>query len=572
MKPESGTRRNRPATRGAVRKHAAGLFALVLLAGLLGLVQSQVRAAEGAEALDYQPFVVERLSAAAQVSPIVHPPTDGSCRSCHGDSDAAIVFPSGEILAVAIDLAAFDASVHGVSSAAGTGAPVGCNGCHPPATYQFPHPPVEEPDLRAYMLARSETCVGCHDPHLTAHPGPEWSGGYDPALSTSDKNVVCTDCHGDHQVQPAAAWQQPAATTVCAACHTAAGIDLTDPNRLFQHVEAGLFRQRQVSTDFCMGCHGPPDRTMTFPNGDQLSISIDGEGLHASVHGASNTWQALDCTDCHQNYTYPHPPLEANSARDYTIDRQSLCARCHETQDEGHQDGVHALALAEGNPDAATCVDCHGAHNTAVPDEPRSRIALTCRECHSTIFDEYATSVHGESLLTEENPDVPTCIECHGVHDINDPTTALFRNRSPELCATCHADREMMTHYDLSVDVFETYVDDFHGTTVTIFQTDDPNTPTNKAVCYDCHGVHAIGDPQDPEAGIKENLLVTCQQCHPDATANFSDAWTGHHRPSLRDNPLMFLVNIFYAVVIPSTVAFLGFLVATDIYRKARGR
>ena len=37
---------------------------------------------------------------------------------------------------------------------------------------------------------------------------------------------------------------------------------------------------------------------------------------------------------------------------------------------------------------------------------------------------------------------------------------------SPELCASCHADEELMAPYDISTDVFETYVDDFHGTTV----------------------------------------------------------------------------------------------------------
>ncbi len=56
------------------------------------------------------------------------------------------------------------------------------------------------------------------------------------------------------------------------------------------------------------------------------------------------------------------------------------------------------------------------------------------------------------------------------------------------------------------------------------------------------------------------------------ATANFSNSWTGHHNPSLRDNPLMFLVMIFYAMVIPGTVLFLSFLVGTDIYRQVRGR
>jgi predicted CXXCH cytochrome family protein len=204
------------------------------------------------------------------------------------------------------------------------------------------------------------------------------------------------------------------------------------------------------------------------------------------------------------------------------------------------------------------------AHNTSVPDQPRSRIVQTCRNCHSAIFDDYAVSVHGVALLTEENPDVPTCIECHGVHNINAPTTALFRNRSPELCASCHADREMMTHYDVSIDVFETYVDDFHGTTVNIFQSNDPNTPTNKAVFYDFHGVHAIMAVDDPNSGIKENLLVTCSSAIP-TPRPAGDSWTGH-LPSLRqpaDVPGDHLT-------LSSSVyrRFFGFLVATDIYRK----
>lgn len=549
------------------------LILIAVMAAVSVLVRSESTRAEDAAAYRTLTAAAAPLPAPAryaQTQPDAHPPTSAStsCRSCHGDTDAEVVFPSGESVPVQVDLAALDASAHGPANDVF----IGCDGCHTGADYRFPHPPVEAFDWRAFEIEQSETCVRCHSPHLTAHPGPEWSGGYDPGASESGMSVVCTDCHGDHMVQTVEAWQLPAATTVCADCHANAGVDLTDPGPLSQHIEAGLFAQRQLNNDFCMGCHGPPDRTMTFPNGDIVSISIDGEGLHASVHGAGNSWQELACTDCHENYDYPHPPLQVESARIYTIQQSELCARCHETQHEGQMESSHAEALAAGNLDAATCVDCHGAHDTPVPSEPRSRISETCQQCHSVIFEEYAESVHGAALLAEDNPDVPTCIECHGVHKVGDPTTALFRNRSPELCAACHADVDMMNKYDISVDVFETYVDDFHGTTVAIFQTDDPNTPTDKAVCFDCHGVHNIKRVDDPNSGIKENLLVTCQQCHPDATANFSDSWTGHHRPSLRDNPLMLLVAVFYGMVIPGTVVFLLFLVGTDIYRQAKGR
>jgi hypothetical protein len=81
-----------------------------------------------------------------------------------------------------------------------------------------------------------------------------------------------------------------------------------------------------------------------------------------------------------------------------------------------------------------------------------------------------------------------------------------------------------MGQYDISTDVFNTYVADFHGTTVTLFdhqgfEDEDPLFRTNMAVCSDCHGVHNIMATDDPHAGIaiKENLLITCQECHPDA-------------------------------------------------------
>jgi predicted CXXCH cytochrome family protein len=180
--------------------------------------------------------------------------------------------------------------------------------------------------------------------------------------------------------------------------------------------------------------------------------------------------------------------------------------------------------------------------------------------------------VHGEALLEEDNPDVAVCTDCHGVHHIPDPGLAAFRVNSPRLCGECHADEQLMQQYDISTEVFETYVADFHGTTVTLFDVQDPDAETNKAVCYDCHGVHDIRSPDDPHAGIKQNILDTCQQCHPDATTNFPDSWLSHYRPSLEHHPAVFLVELFYRIVIPATVGLLLFLVGTDVYRRTRRR
>jgi hypothetical protein len=65
-----------------------------------------------------------------------------------------------------------------------------------------------------------------------------------------------------------------------------------------------------------------------------------------------------------------------------------------------------------------------------------------------------------------------------------------------------------MSQYDISTDVFDTYVADFHGTTVTLFEKQTPDHETNKAVCYDCHGVHNILPSTDENSSvIKANLI-----------------------------------------------------------------
>jgi predicted CXXCH cytochrome family protein len=201
-------------------------------------------------------------------------------------------------------------------------------------------------------------------------------------------------------------------------------------------------------------------------------------------------------------------------------------------------------------------------------------IPQTCARCHSTIYDQYKESVHGQALTDFQNPDVPTCIDCHGVHNIQNPTTTTFRNTSTEICAKCHTDPARMSKYNISTRVLDTYVSDFHGTTVTLFQKESPGQVTNKPVCFDCHGIHNIARPDDPQKGlkIKQNLLVTCQKCHPDASTNFPDAWLSHYVPSPEKNPLVYYVNLFYRFFIPTVVGGMVVFVASDFGRRVFNR
>lgn len=325
-----------------------------------------------------------------------------------------------------------------------------------------------------------------------------------------------------------------------------------------------------VDNEYCYGCHGEPDQQITLPSGEILYLTVERSLYDSSVHGRTG----YACVQCHREIReYPHPELDAQTRREVSLSMYPACAHCHNDKYVQTMDSVHEQALESGNPNAAVCTDCHGAHNVSDPTTFRSQIPKTCERCHSEIYNLYAESVHGAALTEENNLDVPTCIDCHGVHNVEGPANTPFRLNSPLVCARCHTDETMMAKYGLSTDVLNTYVADFHGSTVTLFQQTAEGQETNKPVCVDCHSVHDIRKTDDPQSTvIKENLLDTCQRCHPDATTNFSAAWLSHYRPSPQHYPVVYYVDLFYKLFIPGVLGFMALFVVSDIGRRVYNR
>jgi hypothetical protein len=324
----------------------------------------------------------------------------------------------------------------------------------------------------------------------------------------------------------------------------------------------------------CLSCHGQAGLTKKLPSGEVLSLTVDQDHFSSSVH------KGLNCTDCHQNITSsPHAAMNVKSLRDLTMQLYVVCQKCHAEQYSKTLDSVHQKALTNGNINAAVCTDCHNPHTQAqITDQATGKILpdahvwipTVCARCHSAIYDQYKSSVHGSALIGNGNPDVPTCIDCHGVHNIPNPTTSTFRVNSPLLCSKCHTDASIMNKYGISTRVLNTYVADFHGTTVTLFEKTSPDQVTNKPVCFDCHGVHNIKKVDDPVYGLamKQNLLSACQRCHPNATANFPDAWMSHYIPSPTHDSLVYYVNLFYKFFIPTVIGGMLVFVISDIVRR----
>jgi predicted CXXCH cytochrome family protein len=323
---------------------------------------------------------------------------------------------------------------------------------------------------------------------------------------------------------------------------------------------------KNEDAEVCLSCHGDRQMAVGLPSGESRSLFVDKPAFARSVHGGK-----LGCTDCHSDITeVPHASKPFRTKREFTIAYYEACKRCHFANYSKTLDSVHFASIARGDKMAPTCVDCHGAHDVTPPNRPRSRISQTCASCHSGVSATYAKSVHGRALVEEVNADVPTCTDCHRSHDIAGPHAPGWRIKSPELCASCHANAKMMAKYKLSTNVMQTYLADFHGMTASL-QKNEGGTPEGGrvvALCIDCHGVHDITKTRGPESAVmKANLVRTCQKCHEGAGPNFSAAWMSHYEPTLQKAPLVYAVRIGYLILIPFMIGGLVLQILLHLWR-----
>jgi hypothetical protein len=325
----------------------------------------------------------------------------------------------------------------------------------------------------------------------------------------------------------------------------------------------------QLSTADCLGCHGIMGMQINLPSGETFRLYIDPGRYASSLHAD------LDCIECHPTITqFPHPPLEADTRREYTLNHYQACVDCHPEALEATGEGSHQLALAAGDVEAAVCSDCHTAHYVQPPDDPVSRSARMCQSCHLDAFDLYRHSIHGEPLLGKANPDVPSCTGCHGAHAVRGPTFFPdYRIDIYNTCGNCHDNPAVADKYGMNSDVYFTYVHDVHGSTAILIKPGARRPPIDTPVCVDCHGVHDILPPSDPASLMSDqNRLNTCRRCHPQATPNFANAYLGHQVPSPERTPFVFIVGVFYLIVIPTVLASMVLFNLTDVRRRLADR
>lgn len=193
----------------------------------------------------------------------------------------------------------------------------------------------------------------------------------------------------------------------------------------------------------CLVCHSDPkykaDKVLK-------SVFVEKDMMMKSSH------KDIPCTGCHSNYTTAptasHEEESKKSANTFIQTARTSCYRCKD-----HQKDVDKLRTSAHDPNAnnvgkqPTCVDCHGYHDIRNPDRKTKwgkDFALTgkdmCGSCHTEAYDSYNDYYHGMPYKMKEYG-TPACWDCHGNHDmhmINSPESQVNDKNLPKACKKCH--------------------------------------------------------------------------------------------------------------------------------------
>ena len=307
-----------------------------------------------------------------------------------------------------------------------------------------------------------------------------------------------------------------------------------------------MVHDKNVPPPNCAGCHEKPQK--------EYETSVHGRSHEKGASGAANCW------DCHGSHEIVR--VKSVDSPVFKMNLPQTCAKCHSNTNLNQEyrmefpeaaaqymDSIHGRALLKmGLIVAPSCNDCHGSHKINRNTDRNSpinhaNVAKTCGKCHVKVEAIYDQSVHGK-LLAAGDKRGPVCIDCHSAHQIEPPNNGHFKVASDQRCGQCHADR--LEHYR------ETY----HGKAMMLGK---PNAAPEVAACFDCHGHHDVLPAADPASHLStNNILATCQKCHPSATAKFTE-YRPHANPLDKKNyPLLHVVFLAMTALLIGTFSFFG--------------
>lgn len=222
-----------------------------------------------------------------------------------------------------------------------------------------------------------------------------------------------------------------------------------------------------AETFTCLACHSSMKGKIKTGKGTVIEINIDEERFSKSAHGM------IGCTTCHKAFKdNPHetPGGETAGRTSELVSRISVkantdpvayvaCNDCHGDIYESVSQSVHGRNIIEKKQkDGAFCLDCHGSPHYIMPGKSKEssvsqwKVVETCGGCHEKqelakkysfspqIIERYRESFHGKKHMLG-HPNAPTCVNCHGSHDVrkwSDPASPVSWEKRVGTCSRCH--------------------------------------------------------------------------------------------------------------------------------------
>ena len=481
--------------------------------------------------------MVPRPATAQSVSPLPTPAgqVDAACRGCHGEKTDLLTLPSGETLPLGVDLAALDASPHSVRHDES----LPCTSCHINDTnYRYPHLDNPAQNAHEYAAATSQSCTGCHYPHLPFHEAVDQSTATPP---------TCADCHGSHDIAPVEAmWSTM--PDKCVQCHTdqsrAWVADFLTPRPGIGEGAAGYGGSLR-----CAGCH--EDNYFTWRDTLHAHIIQDPKANPEAVIGDFRV-------------PYPERPFELEDVS-YTIGsrwKQVYMTRTVSNTFEilPAQWDVRAEAWAPYHSEDGQNLDwaeaCSGCHVTGldVATGTFTEFGVGCESCHGPAA---AHAADPENVAPYVTVDAQVCGACHSRGVSNDgrhafPTTyqpgdtlaehfnfatdatAVWPDGSARLNHQQYMDWQLGSSMALAPDMSCATCHAVHGAGVDPGQLKD----TSNELCLSCHGDQAALVRHTPfhEVAMAERDFL-CTDCHMPLMATSSDHFDIHNHSLLQPNP-----------------------------------
>ena len=417
-----------------------------------------------------------------------------------------------------------------------------CVSCHT-AHSILPHTDAKSSIARANIAATCSTChAAIESVHRKVIQGKLWE---------REQHVLpaCVDCHEPHKARKVF-YDQGMADRDCMTCHARADIKASKDGRSLR-VSVDSLKNSMHTKIACSQCHTGVSPSHLRPC-ETITVKVNCASCHAeigaqyqlSTHGqleAKNDPNGPSCKQCHGTHgilgkANPQSPI-------FPTHIPTLCARCHRTGEkaaraytgseklivERYTESIHGKGLLEsGLVVTATCTSCHTAHSVLPRDSTqssvnRNNLPQTCGRCHEGIAKQFARSIHSRSVSTSKEK-LPVCDDCHSAHTIGRTDAEGFKQKVMGQCGSCHKA------------IAESYFETYHGKVSRLGYT-------KTAQCFDCHGSHDILRVTDVRSHLsRQNVVQTCQKCHPGANRRFAGYLTHVTHHDLGKYPVLFWV------------------------------